>query len=203
MLAGLAGCVTAPSALDGAGPGLPRRVELSETPFFPQDDYQCGPAALATVLTESGITTTPTELVPKVYLPGRKGSFQLELIAAARSYDRLAYVIEPVLPNLLAELAAGRPVLVMQNLGLASWPVWHFAVVIGYDIETDRVVLRSGTRERLVQKTSRFVRSWDLAGRWAMVLLAPGATPAVPDANRYLTAAAGLEATGRLEAAAV
>ncbi len=117
-------------------------MELSATPFFPQSDYQCGPAALATVLTASGVTTTPEALVPKVYLPGRQGSLQPELVAAARQYDRLAYVLEPALAQVVAEVAAGRPVLVMQNLGLASYPVWHFAVVVGYDREAEQLVLR-------------------------------------------------------------
>ena len=27
--------------------GLPPRVELTEVPFYPQDDYYCGPSALA------------------------------------------------------------------------------------------------------------------------------------------------------------
>jgi tetratricopeptide (TPR) repeat protein len=202
LLALLAGCA-------GPGPTLrslpadagPLRVELSATPFFPQSDYQCGPAALATVLTASGVTTTPEALVPKVYLPGRQGSLQPELVAAARQYDRLAYVLEPALAQVVAEVAAGRPVLVMQNLGLASYPVWHFAVVVGYDREAEQLVLRSGRTERLTMSVRRFLATWLRAGQWAMVLLEPGQLPVRPDAVRYLTASAALEATGRLDAA--
>ena len=42
-----------------------RAVELAQTPFFPQDRYQCGPAALATVLGAAGVHVTPEELVPE------------------------------------------------------------------------------------------------------------------------------------------
>jgi tetratricopeptide (TPR) repeat protein len=35
---------------DTLAPALHERVELTEVPFFPQSEYQCGPAALATVL---------------------------------------------------------------------------------------------------------------------------------------------------------
>jgi hypothetical protein len=66
--------------------GLPERVELTEVPFFPQTEYQCGPAALATVLAASGAKVTPDELVPQVYLPERKGSLQVEMLAAARRH---------------------------------------------------------------------------------------------------------------------
>ena len=47
----LAGCATPQVALlDARWPAdLPARVELTEVPFFPQEDYECGPAALAMV----------------------------------------------------------------------------------------------------------------------------------------------------------
>ncbi len=197
----LAGCASPAPWLEPASGGLPGTVELTSTPFFPQSDYQCGPAALATVLSASGLAIAPAELVPRTYLPGRRGSLQIELVAAARQYDRLAYALPPELEAVLAEVAAGHPVLVMQNLGLAFAPVWHFAVVIGYDRDAGQIVLRSGTTERLVTSTSRFMKSWGRAGRWAFILLPPGAIPARPDAGRYLAAAAALEATGRLDAA--
>ena len=51
--------------LDGLPEGLPERVELAEVPFFAQSEYQCGPAALATLLVNSGVKTTPEALVPQ------------------------------------------------------------------------------------------------------------------------------------------
>ena len=40
-------------------PALHEYVELKQVPFFPQTEYQCGPAALATVLNASGVKVTP------------------------------------------------------------------------------------------------------------------------------------------------
>ena len=51
---------------------LPIQVELTEVSFFPQEDFQCGPAALAMVLNASNIRVTPEELVDQVYIPARK-----------------------------------------------------------------------------------------------------------------------------------
>src|SRR5205823_3222256 len=48
---------------EGLPPGLPERVELTQVPFFPQSEYQCGPAALAIVLASFGAKVTPEELV--------------------------------------------------------------------------------------------------------------------------------------------
>ena len=110
MLAG--GC--AGNVLQGEA-DLPLSVEWQETPFFPQEEYQCGPAALATLLSSSGRSVRPEELVARVYVPGKRGSFQSELLAATRSYERMPYVIPPELPALLAELADGRIVLVFSK----------------------------------------------------------------------------------------
>jgi hypothetical protein len=177
-------------------------VELTDTPFFPQRDYQCGPAALATVLVASGVEVTPDALVERVYLPGRKGSLQPELLATSRSFDRLPYVLEPTLSALLTEVAAGHPVLVLQNYGIESVPFWHYAVVIGFDTTKDRLVLRSGTENRLEISARRFLATWERADQWAMTVLAPDVLPASAERERYLEAASGLEVTHRLDAAA-
>ena len=177
-------------------------VELTDTPFFPQRDYQCGPAALATVLVASGVDVTADALVGRVYLPGRKGSLQPELLATSRSFDRLPYVLERALPALLSEVAAGHPVLVLQNYGLESVPWWHYAVVIGFDATQDRIVLRSGTEERLEMSARRFMGTWERADRWAIAVLQPDDLPASVQRERYLEAASGLEATRRFDAAA-
>lgn len=135
-------------------------------------------------------------------MPGLEGSLQLELVAAARARGLLPYVVEPSAGALFAELAAGRPVLVLQNLRLASWPAWHYAVLVGADPATDTVILRSGTDRRLTMSLRAFLQTWERAERWAMVLLEPGELPASPDPERYRQAVLGLEESGRHVAAA-
>jgi tetratricopeptide (TPR) repeat protein len=178
---------------------LPSRVELSGTPFFPQADQECGPAALATVLGAAGVDATPAELADTIYLPGRQGTLQPEIAAAARARGRLPYELSSSLDAVRAELAAGRPVLVLQKLGVGPWPGWHYAVVVGYDRDNDEILLRSGTQERAVASERLFDTTWARAGRWGIVLLRPGDLPATPDLDRYMSAAASLEAVGRTD----
>lgn len=157
-------------------------IELSAVPFFPQARYQCGPAALATVLVHSGVITDPDDLVDDVYLPDRRGSLQLELVAATRRHERIPFRVGGDGAALLRELDAGHPVLVLQNLGVAALPIWHYAVVVGYDAERDKLILRSGTEARLEQRASRFLASWQRADYWGLVVPPASNLPAATDA---------------------
>jgi Peptidase_C39 like family len=198
-LVGLGGC--AGSAQVTTLPAeWPARVELSATPFFPQTENQCGPAALATVLGAAGHHVAPAALATEVYVPRREGSLQPELIAAARARGVLVYATGPSLQDVLAEVAAG-PALVLQQLGAGPWPNWHYAVVIGYDRDRGRVLLRSGRDELLDSRAALFESTWDRAGRWAVILVEPGQMPARPDLTRYMQAASALESASPSSAA--
>ena len=73
----LAGCATPQvSALDAQWPaGIPDRVQLTNVPFFAQEDYECGPAALAMALQSTGIDIAPNTLVAQVFVRQRKGHY--------------------------------------------------------------------------------------------------------------------------------
>jgi tetratricopeptide (TPR) repeat protein len=197
----LAGCVSLPptEALRAeGGAGLPPRAQLQSVPFFAQEEYQCGPAALAMALNAAGVAVTPDALTDEVYLPGRKGSLQVEMLASARRHGLLAYELAPELKEVLAEVAAGNAVIVLQNQGLwAFHPYWHYAVVIGYDLEKKQILLHSGTQARRPMPLGLFEFLWLDGQRWSMVALAPGRLPASAREASFATAAAALEKAGR------
>jgi len=196
----LSGCATAwqTEMLQSNPPkDLPPLQELIQTPFYPQQRYQCGPAALATVLNYHAIGVSPQALMNQVYVPQREGSLQIEIIAAARHYGMLAYPLKPEMADLLSEVAAGHPVLVLQNLSFARLPVWHYAVVVGYDLTNSEVVLRSGTTRRWLTSLAAFERTWARANYWALVILPPDQIPKTAEPLRYLKAALELEQTGQ------
>ncbi len=199
-------CAMALTACTTRLPTLPEdpRRELTSVPFFPQTIHQCGPAALATVLGAAGVAITPGELAPQVYIPGRRGSLQVEMLAAARGQGRLAYVLEPRFADLQAELAAGNPVLVLQDLGALGIRRWHFAVVVGYDPDRDLLILRSGTERRRLERRNRFLRSWEASDNWAAVITPPDQPPVTATGAgfiRALTAAEGRLSPQSVEAA--
>ena len=173
--------------------GLPGAVELRQVPFFPQTPYHCGPAALATVLVHAGLPATPQALGDAVFLPTREGALQTEMLAAARRFGAVAVPLPPQLAMLLTEVAAGNPVVVLQNLGLAFVPRWHYAVVVGYDLAAREVVMRSGITERERMGFVLFERTWARGGHWAFTALPPGRLPVTAGEADVLQASIGFE----------
>lgn len=199
----LSACASTPpiTALSAHSADLPTAIELIDVPFFPQEENWCGPAALATVLQHAGVAAIPEQLASEVYLPERKGSLQMELLAAGRTRERVPYVLEPELGAVLREVAAGHPVLVLQNLGFDWLPRWHYAVVVGFDLAQNTVILRSGSESRRRTALTVFDRTWSRGERWATVVLKPHVLPVTADSDRFIRAAHDLEATGKLQAA--
>ncbi len=171
-------------------------------PFFAQEAYHCGPAALATVLNHSGLNVTPEELAPQVYLPERQGSLQFELLAAVRRHGRVPYVLHPRLEALATEVASGNPVLVLQNLGIAAAPFWHYAVVVGFDLARAEVVLRSGGARRHVTSLRTFEHTWRRGDYWAIVVPPPDRLPRTAEELPYLQSVLALEKLKRWQDAA-
>jgi tetratricopeptide (TPR) repeat protein len=180
--------------------GVPHQVELTQVPFFPQDEYQCGPAALAMAMNYGGVDIRPEALVDEVWLPSRKGSLQLEMLAAPRRHGLVSYRLEQRYADLLREVAAGHPVVVLQDVGMML-PEWHYAVVNGFDYETGTVYLRSGLQVRQQMPFSYFERTWLAGNYWAMVVTRPGEVAATATESRWLDALLGLARGGKIDAA--
>lgn len=189
----LAGCAGLKKASIPQLPGnVPGRYELDSVPFYPQDAYQCGPATLAMALTWSGLPIRPEALKEQVYTPSRKGSLQMAMVGATRRHGRIAYAIEG-LNEMFQEIAAGRPVIVLQNLGLSWLPVWHYAVVIGYDLDQEDIFLHSGETKRKVMSYYVFEKTWARSNYWGLLVLQPNQIPVLASENDYLSAVLGLE----------
>lgn len=206
LIAMASGCtlLTPPQtrALHDAIPaGLTTPVELADVPFFPQAEFECGPAALATALAAANIDVQPEALTAQVYLPARQGSLQTEMLATARRRGALAVRLPPTLESLLREVSAGHPVVVLQNLGLSFAPRWHYAVLIGHDLSARELLLRSGTNKREVMGMSTFEHTWARSDHWAFVALSPGQLPLTASETELTAATVAFERVATPEAA--
>lgn len=201
LLTFMGGCALLPGTGLPVAESAPAKARIAGVPFFPQEDLQCGPAALAMVLNWSGMAVQPAELSPEVFTPGLKGSLQSALLGAARRHGRVAYPLARS-EALLAEVAAGHPVIVLVNLGFFWYPKWHYAVVIGYDQELGEVILHSGRNAEEHLGSRVFMNIWQRSDCWGLLVLPPSRLPATAAEEPWLAAVAGLERVGQWQAAA-
>ncbi len=166
---------------------------LEAVPFFPQTDAHCGPAALASALGHAGVDAKPDELADWVFLPERQGTLQAELQSQARQRGLIVYHPPPSLDAVLAEVVAGRPAIVLENQGLPRRPIWHYAVITGFDLDRGVLIQHSGTEESTTLPLHRWQRQWRWAGQWSMVLIKPGELPASDRADAWIRALADFE----------
>lgn len=181
--------------------GIKAKAELDAVPFFPQKDFQCGPAALATALAFRGVGVGPDDLVSSVYLPERRGSLQIEMLAAARGHGLVSMQLAPRFEDLLREVQAGNPVILLQDYGVWPVPYWHYAVVVGFDRETSKVVLRSGEKRRLEIPFPVLEYTWKKSHYWAMVAMPPDHVPVTATEEQWLAAVAATERVSGRDAA--
>lgn len=180
---------------------LPAQAKVEDVPFFAQERLYCGPASMAMVLAWSGVEVTQESVAPAVYTPGREGSLPADMAAAPRRYGRLAVPVA-TLNDVLAELAAGHPVVVFQNLGLSWLPRWHYAVATGYDLDTSEIILHSAMIQDHRTPLSKFEHTWRRGNYWALTVLPPDRLPARAEPLAVLRGASGLERVGDHKAAA-
>ena len=190
------GCATDPSiqslhqVLD---PGIPQKVELTRVPFYEQELFQCGPASLAMILNHRNKPVSAEELRPLIYIPDRGGTLQSEIRSVVRQYGVMTLQLQNGLEGLIEEIAAGNPVLVMQNLGLKYLPQWHYAVVIGYDLNAKELILRSGRNERHINQFRVFMNTWNRSNQWGVIIPSRESLPQNSDFEDFITQASALE----------
>lgn len=196
-----AGCAQTVSQDVAAPADAPKQAAVAGVPLIKQQDFYCGPASLAMALQWSGSKVTQADIAAQAFSPGAEGTYLADMIGTARRRDQLAVEISSF-PDLFAEVAAGNPVIVFQNLGLNWAPKWHYAVVVGYDLEQKRMMLNSGELDRMTMPFRLFNQTWRRGDYWGLVVLPPDRLPALRDEWTVYRAAAALEKSGRHKAAA-
>jgi ABC-type bacteriocin/lantibiotic exporter with double-glycine peptidase domain len=146
---------------------------ISAVPFFPQSNYQCGPAAaaLASVLNYYGCQVTPGEIAEAIYKKRLKGTLSIDLTLFARRRGFNARTFKGSISDLKGHISKDRPLIVFQDLGYPLLPIRHFSVVIGYDDAEGILVLHSGKRRNKVVSYERFLRSWAEMDYWTLLVL--------------------------------
>jgi tetratricopeptide (TPR) repeat protein len=177
---------------------VPAAFRIPAVPYIKQTENYCGPATLTMAMRYYGRRVSVDEIAAQVYTPGKKGTLQQDMLGSARRQGMLAVQIQG-LPNLLKELNAKHPVITFMNLGLSWYPIYHYALVTGYDLREPSVILHSAGSENKEWSMRKFERNWDQS--WGLVVLPATELSAAADELEHSAAAAGLEAVGRAKEA--
>ena len=186
----LSGCQSPPQSrqLLAEPPAISRQALLSAVPFYPQQDYFCGPTTLSEVAAYYGVEHSADSIASLTFTPGLQGSLQIEMAAASRQLGFVAYEQRGSLRQLLQLIDEKIPVIVLQNNGLSWLPQWHYAVVIGYDLDRRDIILHSGLSAEYRLSLATFERTWQRANYWLLAMLPPGRTSALLDPFLYTRA---------------
>lgn len=199
----ISGC-TAIAVADRVIPKQPQHLPsdiIFDVPYIEQTDHHCGPASLAMVANYYGNEVTAEQVAELIYLPEKKGSLQIEMQAAARSLDLVAFKSHLDLASLRAEIDAERPVIILQNLALNLYPIWHYSVVTGRSPSNDSFLLHSGRHEYYRSNWTTLENTWRRAKYWALIAVPAGDLPSSINSRDAVQAALDLENIGKYRAA--
>ena len=198
LIVGLAGCS---SMVTPQIKRLPDRVELTSVPFFRGNAYQSGPGALASMLANQHVQTTPGLLDKPLQLPAGEDRLEQNMQNVAREYGFMVYPLGGELQDLLAQVSAGYPVMLRFAQGSVLWKGPRYGVLIGYNRVKETVLLNAGMDRRHSKSSSSFTSAWKDAGSWAVLVQSPRQLPAGVDQQRWLQAADALSKAGQEQAA--
>ena len=167
----MAGCVSAEQFLTGEErPLSPSAFYVKQVPFYPQTQYQCGPASLATVLNYWGRHVTPEQIAQEIYRPGMKGTLSLDLWQYAKAQDFQASVRQGSWEFLETQVSRERPIIAFLNLGFRQVPLGHFLVVVGVDPDNKSVIAYSGVEKNQRIPFDRFKEAWEKTNYWSLLI---------------------------------
>ncbi len=112
------------------------------------------------------------EIVRETRTAGLRGTLITDLAAAARRRGVAAEVESLDEPGLRAQIDAGRPVIVLVDLGVWAWSRPHYLLVYGYGPRG--FVAHSGRTAGLEIAAGAFDARWAKMGRLAIVVREAG-----------------------------
>jgi predicted double-glycine peptidase len=162
----LCGCVSVTGVTDSERKS--DRHIIENVPFFPQEEYQCGPASLASVLNYWGVSSVPEEIAGTIYSQSARGTLNVDMVIYAQSRGLEASQYRGTWDDLRKEIDSGFPLIVLVDYGFSVFQSNHFMVIIGYG-EAD-VVAHSGKHERKVIPLQDFLKSWEKTNYWTLLV---------------------------------
>ena len=148
-----------------------KEVYIKGVPFYPQEDFYCGPAALSSILNFYGLMTNQEEIAKEVYVPKLKGSLTVDLLNYAKRNGFHATFYKGSLEDLKKSIKARRPLILFLNLGSDFFPVGHYLVVVGIDDSEENIITYSGREKNKVYSFETLRKAWKRTGYGTLQVL--------------------------------
>lgn len=169
VIAALPGCGTA--GFDTVRPGLEARGHYIEgVPFVKQTEYDCGPAALASVLSFRGRAADLERITARVYLPKLRGTLPMDLERYAEDEGLKTSSSAGTHAALKSAVRSNIPVICLLDLGFWFYRQPHFVTVIGFDDGNGLFIMHDGGAPNRTMGYEDFEKKWARAGKWMIVI---------------------------------
>lgn len=149
----------------------PSSCKIDGVPRIKQLTNYCGPATLAAVLQCLGESATQETIGQAVYNKAGGSTNGADMLYYARSKGYAAYSWNSSIEDVKRKLAAGSPVIVLQqNSALDS--SGHYRVLTGYDDAKSKFSVMDPYYDSITELTyAQCDRWWKPMGRWSLVIV--------------------------------
>jgi len=147
---------------------------LKDVPAVDQRAYQCGPAALESVIRYWGGNADADSIGEGIYKPGSRGVLNFSLAQYAKTEGFWSEIHEERAGDGLKNwLRRGVPPIVMLDSGVLWARAYHFVVLKGFDDHQGIFYANTGVPETQAIEYKEFERRWKKAGYWSLIISPP------------------------------
>ncbi len=172
----LAGCATSytyrvnpPSVLE-----THESFYLENVPSVAQTAYQCGPAALESVIRYWGRSADAASIGKTLYKSGTRGVFNFSLAQYMKTIGFWNEVHEEQSEEDLKQwIRRGFPPIVMLDSGFLWARTYHFIVLKGFDDDLRIFYANTGVLQTQAIDYGEFERRWKKADTWSLIVSPP------------------------------
>lgn len=141
---------------------------INSVPFFPSEEFQCGPSSLAMVLSFWGMNITPETIAKDIYSEGARGTADFDMLIFAQKKGFKATQYSGSIEDIKEKIKAQKPLIVMTDEGFWFYKKYHYMVVVGFD--DSNVIVNSGTEQHKKIDFESFTKKWGKTGYWTLLI---------------------------------
>ncbi len=156
-------CVATPDPTESGASHI-----VANVPFYPQREYQCGPASLAGALNYWDVPVSPQDIAAEIYSEAAGGTLDVDMVLFAKRKGLEARQYQGSLEDIKRNVKRGYPIIVLVDQGFWLYQQNHFMVVVGYNEK--EVIVNSGKEPLKPIPLKDFLKSWEKTKRWTLLI---------------------------------